>query len=403
VVDSRVRHIAAAVLGAVLLITLTAAVTRRRDRPASAAAPAVPVVRAALPPPVDPLTGALRAHSAALLRGDETGWLAAVAPRLRERYRGIFRTLRAMRVSAFDYHVRSRAPGGTTAAVDISYCFAGDPCPAYSARGRGGPPVIAQSLTVRPSATGPVITAADRPKRPTHLQPVPWEAGDLVVREGRRVTVAAPRELAGRLSEVVRIADRAAVVDDRYAALIGNPQRRYRVYLATPSAWSSWYAADMAVWVAGYMRPLGGAGADVVLDLASIGSDTELRQVLQHEMGHVATIGGVTTDEQWLVEGLAEYISRRSSVVTGDPPATIVARLPARAGAGRAHAFYARSRLAVQCMTAMYGERAMVRFARLRLRQDETLNNAAKVAFGKSFATVDKACVAWISNRLVTS
>ena len=51
-------------------------------------------------------------------------------------------------------------------------------------------------------------------------------------------------------------------------------------------------------------------------------------------------------------------------------------------------------------MASRYGERRLFDFARLALRQDNTYDQAARKAFGKPFAAVDKACIAWIDKQV---
>jgi hypothetical protein len=273
-----------------------------------------------------------------------------------------------------------------------------------------GPPRIAQRLTLRPAAGGHVITAVATADQPTHLQPTPWESGELVVAEGSRVSVGAPPELAGRLREAVQVADLAAAVNDRYAALIGNPQRRYRVYLATEKTWSRWYDAGLEDWAAGYMQPLNDVGADVVIDPSVLDTRDDLREVIQHEMAHVATISGVNPPDHWLVEGIAEYIGMQprpagetySRWVLQDmraPASMMPEPLGPAASDERAAEFYALAHYAVDCLARKYGEPAMLTFVRLRLREDQTRDEAARTAFGRPFATVDKVCSAWIRGQ----
>jgi hypothetical protein len=293
-----------------------------------------------------------------------------------------------------DYRVTAgQAPKVT---VELSYCFAacGD-----------GKPRIAQALTVRRAGYAYVITGLAAPAHRTGTQPTPWEAGDLVFAQGRRVTVGAPRQLAGSLAEVVTIADRAAVVDDRYAALAGNRQTRYRIFLATDELWRTWYGAKATEWAVGYMQPLGSAGADVVLNPGRIHRRSALREVIQHELGHVATIGGVTPGaaDMWLVEGVAEYIGaqpRRAADTYNRSvlrrSASLVARpLPDGAGREQVAAFYAHGHFAVDCLATRFGEPRTMEFVRLRLRLGNSLDVAARSVFGRSFAAVDHVCAGW--------
>ena len=383
-----VRHVSGAVLAAVLVVTIGVMVTDRGD-------PARVIAAGAATPPPSPLGRAeqvLARQADALRHGDLAGWLAPVDPPLRPRYRDLYRTLRALHAD----QVRYRVVGGRPPAleVELTYCFTGTLCTADA-------PHIAQRLTFR-SSTSLTITgsAAATP------QPPPWEGGDLVFAEGRRVTVGAPAALRGRLAEVVALADRAAAVDDRYAALVGNRQPRYRLYLATDRLWRKWYGGKPTDWAVGYMQPLGGTTADVVINVGRIRGRAALREVIQHELGHVATIGGVASrhEDMWLVEGVAEYIGAlpRPAPATYNrtalrPSATMAVR-PLRDGAGdrEVAAFYAQGHFAVACLVTTFGEPRAMEFVRLRLRLGQSLDEAAQSVFGRPFATVDKSCVRWM-------
>ena len=395
VTHNGVRRICGAVLLAVLAVTIGSIFTKPGDPDRVIAAGAV---QPSLPPPLDRVRQMLHKQAAALVRGDQAGWLAAVDPPLRGRYQDLYRTLRALRVTTVDYRVTAGKPPAVT--VELSYCFTD--C-------AGERPRIAQALTVRAVGDAYVISALAPPGRPTDFQPAPWEAGDLVFAQGRRVTVAAPRALAGRLAEVVAVADRAAAVDDRYAALAGNRQARYRIFLATDRLWRTWYGGKAAEWAVGYMQPLASAGGDVVIDPGRIRNRSGLLEVLQHEMGHVATIGGATpdADDMWLVEGVAEYIAaqpRRAADTYSRsqlrrPAAMAVRPLPDGAGPAEVAAFYAHGHFAVDCLAATFGEPRAMEFVRLRLRLGNSLDVAARSVFGRPYAEVDRACVARLRDQ----
>jgi hypothetical protein len=390
----------------------------------AAGAPAAPATASAAkaPTPFEAVQEALAAQAGALLRGDQRGWLAAVdpdQPKLQARYRRMYRSLRALRVSHFTYntYVRTsakKAEGTVTVGADIAYCFSRNTCPPLTGDDYDGPPRLSQALTLTAAGGRYVITRVAAAAQPSHLQPAPWENDDLVFAQGRRVTVAATRGEAEHLASVVALADRAAAVADRFARYVGNPQQRYRVYLAGEKSWRSWYGGQRNRWVIGYEIPLNDTGGDVVLRMSGNTDRRQLLNTLQHELGHVVTLtsgyrGGDDKDG-WLREGVAEYIGwyperaaaswRRDSVhaaVNGRRPTSIVAEPLARNAGGEAgEAFYGLGHFAVDCMVEKFGERRMVEFIRLSLRQDRTYDLASRDAFGKPFTTVDKACVAWI-------
>jgi hypothetical protein len=77
----------------------------------------------------------------------------------------------------------------------------------------------------------------------------------------------------------------------------------------------------------------------------------------------------------------------------------VTAPLGARSTARSVETFYALAHFAVDCLADRYGERKLFDFVRLTLREDRTHDEAARTAFGKPFATVDKACVRWIRDE----
>jgi hypothetical protein len=384
------------------------------------------------PPPApqaahDPTAAVLRAQAAALIRGDKRGWLAAVdpgKPKLRARYSRMFSSLHGLGISQFAYHAYApAAPQGGTIAVrtHIAYCFSRRTCPDYADVQWKGPPRIVQALTFKAVGGRYVITALGKATDPNGMQPTPWENGKLFFARGKRVTVAATGSHRKNLKRVLDLAETAAVVTDRYAALVQNPQPRYRIYLADDKAWTSWYGGVKEKWVVGLAVPLNDAGTDTMLRMSQLGDTRLLANTIQHEMGHVVTLSGAAgrdpAEDRWLSEGIAEYIGwapkpasaswRRLSVQVAfrgsRRPTTIVARPPGKKSSDLAvDAFYGLGHFAAECMAERYGQRKLFAFVRLALRQDRTYDHAARSAFGKPFAAVDKACVAWIKKQALS-
>jgi hypothetical protein len=396
-----------------------------RAEPSAGPVPAVKAAEAETKKPATPFEqadSALAQQAAALLKGDEKRWLAAVDPRntkLVARYRTMFRSLRGLGVSHFEYHTYQR-PGGRGGAVamgaSVAFCLSMSACPEYDSDPDSGPPRIEQALTLRPVDGSYVISGLGAAEKPNYLQPMPWESGDLVFANGRRVTVVATRKQAKNLQRVLAVAEKAATVNDRYAAYIDNPQQRYRVYLADDKTWKSWYGGIDDKWTVAYAVPLNTAGTDVVLRMSELDDDKRLlTTTVQHELGHVVTVGGVSTrdfgEDQWLSEGIAEYIGwapkhakdswRRQGVRNAfqkaRKPKTIAAKaLGDNASDKAGDAFYGLAHFAVDCMAQQYGERKLFEFVRLTLRKDYNYDTASRDAFGKPFATVDKGCLTWI-------
>jgi hypothetical protein len=415
--------VAAALAVAALGISTGVVVLRPAARPSAVAQEATKPPRPLTP--FEHSANTLVAQAAALVDGDEKAWLAAVDPanrQLRARYRMMFRSLRALEVSNLEYHPYPRdgaKPGSVAVGAHLAYCFSVAACPQWRRDSAEGPPRITQTLTFKPVKGRYLITGvADAGG--TDMQPTPWETGELVFARGARVTVAATRSQAKNLRRVLTIAEKAAVVNDRFAGYVGNPQRRYRVYLADEKAWKTWYGGIDAQWTVGYAVPLTTAGTDVVLRMSELLKNRELMATtIQHELGHVITVGGVTSrdaaEDRWLSEGIAEYIGwaprparaswnrygARSAYRGGKEPKTIAAEpFGAKASDRTVDAFYAMGHFAADCMADRYGERRLFTFVRLVLREDRSYDKAARDAFGKPFATVDKACVKWIKGQV---
>ncbi len=416
---------AAAVVAALLAAATGAVVLRPEGQPAAVARVATTPPRP--PTPFERAGAALDAQAAALLKGDEKGWLAAVdpsRPKLQTRYRALYASLRALDLSDAEYRIAT-VPGDKLdsgrVGAELTYCFAGTACPAWQNDAGLGPPRLLQTLTFRTVGDRYVITGfADAYAHANDLQPTPWERGGLVYARGKRVTVAGPRSQKKHLRSVLRIAERAAVVNDRFAGYVGNPQPRYRVYLADSKAWKSWYGGIDEKWTVGYAIPLNTAGSDVVLRMSELLKDRKLMTTtIQHELGHVVTVGGVTGYDSdrhlWLSEGIAEYIGwspeparaswnrygARAAFRDGKPPKTIAAApFGAKASDRTVGSFYAMGHFAADCMADRYGERRLFTFVRMVLREEQTYDKAARAAFGKSFATVDKGCLTWIRSQV---
>ncbi|MCO8275931.1 hypothetical protein M1L60_35670 [Actinoplanes sp. TRM 88003] len=388
--------------------------------------PATPTAMAARSKPAtayEQAVAALKAQSEALLSGDETGWLAAVDAPLQKRYRSMFRSLRALDVTRFDYlpGVEQKVKNQLSVRTEISYCLGPDMCPGAAGSQWQQPPRIEQRLTLRPLGGRYVISAvapgpSDDPRRPA-----PWENGELVALRGTRVTLVAAPAQRRQLARVLPVAEAAARVDDRFAALIGTSQSRYRIYLAGEAQWRQWYGGGQDDWAIGLAIPLNMHGIDVMLRMKALADNpVMLRVALQHELGHVVTLSGAyradAAEDTWLSEGIAEYIGwspmsasetlRRHSVrwaLNGKArPNSMVPSQPGPDAPARAgDAFYGLSHLAADCMARKYGDEKLFTFVRLVLTQDNEYDQAAREAYGVPFATVDRACVQWIRQRML--
>lgn len=354
----------------------------------------------------------------ALLAGDEKGWLAAVdpgQPELITTYRSMYASLRALDIVEFAYRpllLGSESDPALSIDGKIAYCFT-----ECSLTGGGGidPPDAHQRLTVKRIDGRSRITDMVQYQQEDHLAPAPWETGPLLFQRGARVTVAASPSAAGHLDQVLSIAEQAAKTADRFAGEIGNPQRRYRVYLADETAWSNWYRGS-ADGIA-YTMPLPGSGADIVLRVSRLDDDPQwLAFTVRSQLGRVVTLGQQLGggENDWLADGLSDWIGWwpqpassgpwltdvRTALHGTHPPTTIAPpQLAASASAADVRAYFGLGQFAVDCMARQYGETALFAFAKAVLQEQTGVPNASLAAFHKPFAQVDKGCLTWIRQQ----
>jgi hypothetical protein len=422
----RTLAVIAGVTVALIAITVGAVVIWPSREPAAVAQPQP---RPSLPPtPFEQAVNILDRQAAALLKGDERAWLAPVdrdRPALVARYRSIFRNLRGLGVSHAEFHASPRLdgnPGAVTANAAFGYCFNGVACPSWRSESGDGPPKMMQLLIFELINGKYTITvlADGLGAGSNRTQPAPWDGDELVFARGKRVTVAAAHSQAKHVKKVLAAAEKAAVVADRFAGRVGNPQKRYRVYLADDQAWKKWYGGDRPKWSIGYAVQLNSTGTDVLLRAGkALRTRRQLAFIIQHEFGHVVTLAGLTrshtTGNKWLVEGIAEYIGAypRAANNTGNwnilaaefrregAPTTIATESLADDADDRTvDRLYAMGHFAASCMADKYGERKLFAFVSRVLRQGDIPDRAARAAFGRSFDAVDKACLKWIKDNV---
>jgi len=128
--------------------------------------------------------------------------------------------------------------------------------------------------------------------------------------QGRQVVIGADPSEAAFVKAVLPAAERAAAADEQFATMLLAKQNRYRVYLAGETQWKAWFGG-LESWAVGVAMPISRSGYDVILRVRQLKSPVELQVTLQHEFGHVITLTGSASfdvDNQWLSEGVAEYI-----------------------------------------------------------------------------------------------
>ncbi|QGN49805.1 hypothetical protein GKC29_25255 [Micromonospora sp. WMMC415] len=370
----------------------------------------------------------LIAQGQALLAGDEAGWMAPVDPgnaALVEHYRNLFRILRALQVTRWDPEFTMSIPPilahgqAPNVHIDMWYCFANATCPAPTKETRylHGPTPrfrMVVDFGLRVSSGGYLITAVKQPKGDHHAgRPLPWESADLTVATGDRVIVAAAPGQQERLPVAVAAAERAAAATDRYSTLLGAPRPpRYIVYLAGDREWRTWNGGSPGANYAGYAYSASSHQYEVVVRTSA---RNDLTALLRHEFGHVVTSHGTTRAgaeiydvNQWLTEGIAEYIEAGGRPATAGP--TIAAArqylrasprmrtlglepLPRNATATQVAAFYGISHLAVDCMARRFGERNLFAFFATVVRESQGPFPASERAYGQDWEDVQRACI----------
>ncbi|HEY7176441.1 MAG TPA: hypothetical protein VH442_16135 [Micromonosporaceae bacterium] len=284
------------------------------NRPRSPAA-ALGVITHASPsaPTASPrsLRSVLTAQTTALLAGDRDAFMAGVDPAASATvtaYQRLFANLRALHVTVWNQSADGDArqlSGVSEFDVDVSYCFVVTNCKDMTA-------TMTVTATVRDGRA--VIETYKPPATSQRFDtPIPWQAATLTAVTGSRVVVAATAAEASRLRDVLPIAERAARAADTYAKW-GRPPL-YLVYLAGPSDARTWFGGGLEH-STGEAIGLSETDIEVMVVLPEAAESRysgpgTLGTVLQHEMGHVATLYGDNqqTGHDSLIEGIAEYVA----------------------------------------------------------------------------------------------
>jgi hypothetical protein len=368
------------------------------------------------PAPQLELTGQVQAvldtQAAALLAGDEAGFLAPADPvesALVAELRRRFAALRRMHVAGWEetvYGLPTSTSAGTERqwriGVRLTYCFVVAGCDPV-------PVLVETRWAVRAGTLRLVFFGTSDVGEPG---PRPWEVTDLRVAVGTRVLLAAPVRYAARLPAVLSAAEGAAAVADRYSAWAAPPGR-YLVFLAGPDEWRRWYGQSQPGWVAGYAMPVAEHTTEIVMNGQAL-ADADVPDTLRHEFTHVVTLAGVrrgATQPWWLVEGIAEYVrmidrplseyrglapTRRfvlsgqwsGEVALGEPPQNVAID---EAG-GR----YGVALLAVRRLAERFGEARMLAFFDAVVRHGVEQNSAALAQFGVPLTELTDDCAQYV-------
>lgn len=343
----------------------------------------------------------LAEQAAALLRGDERGFLAAAEPGSPavEVLRRQFRSLRALRVSAWKPRLAeppAAAAGGLNASLRIDHCFVVPDCqPAPSL------------LDTRWAVDGGLRIVAVQATPAENGGPRPWEVSALVAAVGPRAVVATTAAQRGQLTWLLREAEKAAAVADRYA-VDGRPPDRYLVFYAGEAEWKRWHGGDRAGWMAGYTTQVGWGPRDVVVRAKDLDPTT-----LRHEMTHASSL----PDEResapggwWLVEGIAEYAALAGrplseygelravrELVAGGWKGPLPAQAPDdKATPKQVGGAYGLGYLAVRHLVDRYGEAKALAFFKAVVHEGMGVDVAAVELLDEPWETVEGYCVAYV-------
>jgi hypothetical protein len=354
----------------------------------------------------------LRRQSAALLGGDEQGWLRDVDPPLAGELRRLYANLRGLQVSGWVPKPATVTGTGQTGPAwhtdtRIRVCFAGPTCTREHS---------ADSLTAK--TTWRVTDDRDilsvfswdgeraRPSRPT-----PWERDTLTFAAGDRVIVAAPSG-GMRPAGWLPAAERAAVVADRYT--LAEPRvGKYLVFLAGRREWKTWFSAFTDREVLGYALRPSETSAFIVIDTTRVRTDAHGETVLRHEMGHIATrFGPSTRVGEWATEGMAEYVAWAGRPVTAYDRTADARLLTAKIKwAGRLDlewsptptyrsGYYAMGFFAMRCLGETYGEPELLDFFDAMAHGGRSPAQASEQSFQTPWETAQAACIPIIKTWL---
>jgi hypothetical protein len=361
----------------------------------------------------DQIRTTLDRQSAALIKGDERAFLGTADPKAGKVLTALkrrFASLRALRVSSYQQLIESMPSAGGTAQrpvwevkVQIRYCLVVKDCQIDR--------VTTQTSWAETSAG--LRMAALSESGDVDNGPRPWEVSALRAAVGKRVVVATTSRYAGKLPSLLRQAERAAAVADRFVIGEKRPDL-YRIFVAGASDWKKWYGGDLPSWSVGFATGVSQGRMDVVLNLGEIQTNY-LDEVLRHELGHVATLSADAYPNEsdfWLVEGIAEYIQesgRSVSAYDGEPAVrrylnsgkwdgdVNVPAPSAETPDWQVAARYGIGYYAVRRMAERYGQAKMVTFfTELVLKGAGTLDSAARTAFGTSWANVNADCARYV-------
>jgi hypothetical protein len=348
-------------------------------------------------------------QAAALLAGDEGGFLAPVDPansKLVAEHKRRFTALRAMGLGAWTESVSgaltSTGARSWTTEVKITYCFGDPTC-------RTVPLPVGTSWSFK---NDQLVMVALKVSDADWNGPRPWETDELSVLRGDRVVLATTKANAWRLPDAVKAADRAARVADTFAKWEEAPSR-YVIFLAGPSDWTTWYGHDQPEWAAAWAVPVSNTVTEVVIRTQVV-RQSGLESLLRHELTHVTTLAGkrdgAGESAWWLIEGIAEYAMMQGRAVhdydalaptrsfvrgrwNGDPA---VAAPSASASLNEASGRYGVAFLTIRRISDKYTQAKLLDFWGSIVHDAVPLDEASRTNLGVAWSTVKADCVKFI-------
>ncbi|WP_406001353.1 hypothetical protein [Streptomyces sp. NBC_00829] len=333
-------------------------------------------------PAVTDIRRTLDGRAAAVLRHDESAYLAAVDPgatRLRATESREFRNLADIPLRSFEYRLGDVKRSGPRAVAEADL--------RYRVDGYDTAPVTARRTLELAERDGRWYVTADRAAENGARQL--WEQGDVQVVRGRRSLVLAVGQGGPRLRAVAATADRAVPAvsgawpspwSGRLVVLVPASLSAMGQLLGAPS---SAYRGIAAV-TTGETGPAGTTPADRVIvnpQAYSVLGDYGQGVVLTHETTHVATRAHTSkATPMWLSEGFADWVAYRDTRSTagqiapelrqavrrGDVPAELPADADFAFGgdAGALARAYEGGWLACELIAERWGERKLTAFYR---------------------------------------
>lgn len=348
----------------------------------------------------------LAGQSAALLSGDEAGYLAVLDPKADAEVRLAltrqFRSLREMKVAQWrdEMNFAADKSDGRWGIVVRSYvCFVTTPC----ADG------IAVSDTVWRVGESATTLLDWEPGERNH----PWQVSELVAASGERTIVATTKAHASKLTNVLKEAEQAALVADRFAQ--DEPPPRYVVYYAGKDEWNKWFSWKPSEWTAAVAISVSDDRYEVVLNDEAM-HPSDLAGHLRHELTHASSLAGKFTDVDelwWLKEGIAEFAEADGAPIRHHPGLPTAAEVLSKSAKGfevepptdeseneQVSGAYTVAFLAVRCLTDRFGERRFADFFHAVIHDRLTLGEASSNVFGRQWRGLSDECLRYVKSAI---